>query len=162
MNIDHVLQTFNDCGVRYMLIGGMNFALRHQPYTTYDIDLWIEDSDENVVACDTALAKWGRTDSEWDLTRNLPPNWLRTQGVFSLHSPHGAIDIFRAVKGLGEWEDSFGRSIQEKTNSGSVYQGLGDDDMIRCQLALDASHRKVDRVRVIQAKLQNKGNENDA
>jgi hypothetical protein len=38
MNIDHILQTFNTCEVDYLLIGGMNFLLRHEPVLTYDID----------------------------------------------------------------------------------------------------------------------------
>jgi hypothetical protein len=34
MNVDHVLRTFADCGVEYLLIGGMNFLLRREPVLT--------------------------------------------------------------------------------------------------------------------------------
>ena len=34
MNIDHILQMFNASEVEYLLIGGMNFLLRHEPVLT--------------------------------------------------------------------------------------------------------------------------------
>ena len=48
MNVDHVFQTLNHHEVAYLVIGGMNFLLRHVPLLTYDIDVWIEDSAENI------------------------------------------------------------------------------------------------------------------
>lgn len=38
MNVDHILATFNAHRVDYILIGGVNFLLRHEPVTTYDIE----------------------------------------------------------------------------------------------------------------------------
>jgi len=51
MNIDHILRTFNACAVEYLLIGGMNFLLRHEPVLTYDIDFWIRDTVVNRGHC---------------------------------------------------------------------------------------------------------------
>lgn len=69
MNVDHILCTFGDCGVESLLIGGMNFLLRHDPVLTYDIDFWIRDTPENLDRCDMALRKldaaWGPTEQEW-------------------------------------------------------------------------------------------------
>lgn len=69
MNVDKILRTFGDCGVAYLLIGGMNFLLRHEPVLTYDIDFWIHDTAENRGRCDAALrtldAAWGATEQEW-------------------------------------------------------------------------------------------------
>ena len=63
MNINDILQTFNASEVEYLLIGGMNFLLRHEPVLTYDIDFWIWDTAANLARCDTALrqldAAWG-------------------------------------------------------------------------------------------------------
>ena len=102
MNIDHILRTFADCGVEYLLIGGMNFLLRHEPVLTYDIDFWIRDTAENRDRCDTALraldAAWGATEEDWRSVA-AQPGWLVRQGVFCLTSPSGAIDIFRTVTG---------------------------------------------------------------
>ena len=41
MHIDHILKVMNDSGVKYLVIGGVNFLLQHKPVLTFDIDLWI-------------------------------------------------------------------------------------------------------------------------
>jgi len=69
MNVDHILDTMNAEGVEYLLIGGMNFLLRHQPVLTDDVDLWICDTDANRARSERALirlaAAWGTTLKDW-------------------------------------------------------------------------------------------------
>jgi hypothetical protein len=70
MNPDKIFATMNDHGVFYLLIGGMNFMLRHEPkLLTFEIDFWIDDTAENRQRCETALAaldaKWGVNDADW-------------------------------------------------------------------------------------------------
>ncbi len=158
MNADRILATMNQFSVAYLLIGGVNFMLRHQPMLTFDVDLWIEDSDENQARCEQALAsldaEWGETDATWEAVAKKPAGWLTRQAVFCLHSPHGAIDIFRRVHGLADWQSSFQRSVAEATSSGVGYHGISDGDMLQCQLALDASAQKASRIQTLQAKLQ--------
>jgi hypothetical protein len=158
IDFDHIFRTFNQFDVRYILIGGMNFSLRHREYTTYDVDLWIDDTEDNRAACERALAvlgaEWGLADSDWGPTRSKSPGWLAFQGVYALHTPHGSIDVFRDVKGLGDWQTSFANSIVETTTSGIPYRGLSDEDMLLCQLALDAHQQKIDRIQVLKAKIQ--------
>lgn len=162
MDIDFILTTMNTCRVQYLLIGGMNFALRHKPYTTYDVDLWIADTDANITACEQALAmlsaEWGRADDDWGPTRDKPAGWLRRQGVFSLNTPHGPIDIFRSLPGLTAWEASFSESVLERTIAGTPYHGLSDADMLRSQLALDKTQQKADRIRILQQHIDPKAN----
>lgn len=50
MNIDQILQALNGQQVDYMLIGGMNFLIRHVPELTYDVDIWVRDDGENLEA----------------------------------------------------------------------------------------------------------------
>jgi len=156
--IDDILQVLNSHGVQYILIGGVNFLLRHQPITTFDVDFWIEDSDENRARCHAALvvlgASWGPDDEQWRDVKDLHANWLTRQGVFCLTSRHGWIDLFRAVKGLGSWSDSRQRASTGITAKGTAYVGLSDEDMLQCQLALSEEERKLDRVRVLKAALQ--------
>jgi hypothetical protein len=158
MNLDRIFDTFNQHGVAYLLIGGMNFMLRHQPILTFDVDLWIDDRDDNRARCELALAaldaEWGDTDTTWEPVANKPAGWLARQAVFSLNSPHGAIDIFRAVPGLGGWQTSFQTAIAEATSSGIRYYGISDEDMLRCQLVLDAALQKTSRMQVLQSKLR--------
>ena len=111
MNVDHILSAMHDRGVRYLLIGGMNFLLRHEPVLTYDVDLWIEDTEENRRRCEKALASldaaWGATEADWMPVAGLPAGWLDRQPVFALTTAHGAVDIFRSVVGLSDWSASF-------------------------------------------------------
>jgi hypothetical protein len=157
MNVDHILATLNQHGVDYVLIGGMNFLLRHLPVSTYDIDVWIQDEAANLQRCEAALgalnAEWGQTDADWGPVANMPPGWLNRQGVFSLNSPHGAIDVFRSVHGLADWSTAAAQAMVEKTKAGVSYRGLCDADMLQCQLALDPGFQNQSRVRYLQGKV---------
>jgi hypothetical protein len=50
MDVDHILRTFDTHGVEFLLIGGMNFLLRHEPVLTYR-----GLCDEDMIACQLAL-----------------------------------------------------------------------------------------------------------
>lgn len=157
MNVDHILSTLSGEGVEFLLIGGMNFLLRHKPVLTYDVDVWIEDSAENRRRCEAALAmldaEWGRDDSDWTPVAEKPSGWLEAQSVYCLNSPHGAIDVFRRVAGLSDWRESKAKAFHAKTASGAEYFGLADSDMLACQLALDENIRKHDRIATLREAL---------
>lgn len=154
MNIDRILEAFNRYGVEYILVGGINFLLQHKPVLTFDVDFWINDTQENRNRCERALAEldvsWGETDEDWGKVAQLNPGWLSRQAMFCTMSPHGAIDIFRAMKGLGSWADSVRSATKGKTASGTEYLGLSDADMLQCQYALDEGQRKLDRIRTLE------------
>jgi hypothetical protein len=154
MNVDHVLQTMNQFQVNYILIGGMNFMLRHKPLLTYDIDLWIEDTAGNLAKCEQALvaigAEWGESVNAWGPVNMLGAGWLDRQMVFALTSPSAAVDIMRSVEGMSDWQRSYRDSVPEQTKAGTPYHGLSDSDMLQCQLALAESQRKSERVRILQ------------
>jgi hypothetical protein len=161
MNVDHILSTLNATNVRFLLIGGMNFMLRHQPILTYDLDIWIEDSESNRLACESALvaldAEWGPTEATWGPVKQLPAGWLAAQGVVCLATPHGALDVFRAVAGLDDWQTCWNRGVSEQTALGTSYRGISDEDMLHCQTALEPGSQKSDRVKTLRAAIQNKG-----
>ena len=98
MNVDTILQSFAKSKTKAILIGGMNFLLRHQPVLTFDVDLWVDDTDPNLYCLLEALrtlgAQWGRDESTWG---PIPPeiNWLKSQTVFCLTTHSGAVDIYR-------------------------------------------------------------------
>jgi hypothetical protein len=151
MDIDHILAVFNRHEVRYLLIGGVHFLLRHKPVLTFDIDFWIDDDGDNRLRCERALtdlkAEWGQSEQTWGPVSSLPAGWLARQSVYCLSSPHGAIDIFRTICGLASWRDSFATSVSGQTAAGVAYRGLCDEDMLKCQLSLDPEDRKNDRIR---------------
>jgi hypothetical protein len=156
MNVDHILRTFGDCGVEFLLIGGMNFLLRHEPVLTYDIDFWIQDTAANRARCDAALqhldAAWGPTEQDWRPVA-AQPGWLERQEVFCLTSSSGAIDIFRTVKGLPSWAECNARAHAGQTAGGVPYRGLCDEDMLACQLALPPADRRRSRVEALERSL---------
>src|SRR4051794_38002434 len=112
MNVDEILNQLNSQQVDYLLIGGMNFLLRHLPELTFDVDVWVRDSQPNLERLNTALrllgAGWGPTEERW---ATVPEDWswLRKQTVFCLTTNHGALDVFRQVHGL---EDRYDECFQ--------------------------------------------------
>jgi len=165
MNVDHILRTFGDGGVEYLLIGGMNFLLRHAPVLTYDIDFWIHDTAANRDRCDAALrtldAAWGPTEQDWWPVA-AQPGWLERQEVFCLTSASGAIDIFRTVKGLDSWAECRARACAGQTAGGAPYRGLCDEDMLACQLALPPADRRQSRVEALERALGRRGRREDS
>ena len=153
-NTDHILATLNRHQVDYLLIGGLNFLLRHSPVLTYDIDIWIDDTSDNRRRCASALAElqaeWGMSEDDWGPVAAKQDNWLEHQAVFCLTSTHGAIDIFRSVKGLDSWSTCHERAAAGTTASGTAFFGLSDVDMLRCQLALPEGHRNEARIQYLQ------------
>jgi len=162
MNVDTLLDGFNRHEVAYLLIGGMNFAMRHAPILTYDVDFWIEDTTENRRRCERALAslqaEWGRSEEDWQPVYDRPPGWLDRQSVFCLTSPHGPIDVFRAVEGLTSWKESRQRAQRCSTTAGTPFVSLSDEDMLRCQLALPESKQKRDRIEALRRSLEDRAN----
>ena len=69
-------------------------------------------------------------------------------------SPHGAIDIFRFVRGAGDWNECRARAVAEATANGTTYFGIADEDMLRCQMALDITERKLDRISTLNKILE--------
>jgi hypothetical protein len=160
MNVDHILRTFHECGVESLLIGGMNFLLRHEPVLTYDIDFWIHDTPENLDRCDRALQKldaaWGPTEHDWRPVATQP-GWLGRQPLFCLTSSSGAIDIFRTVKGLPSWAECNARAYAGRTAGDVPYRGLCDEDMLACQMALPPPERRQARVAVLERAIGRRG-----
>jgi hypothetical protein len=151
---DLILATLNRHAVDYLLIGGVNFLLRHAPVLTYDIDLWIDDTVENRHRCEAALvelrAEWGTSDEDWGPVAAKRPGWLGDRSVFCLTSPHGAIDIFRSVLGTEAWGACRDRAEKCKTADGTAFLALSDADMLACQLALPEAERNQSRVSYLQ------------
>jgi hypothetical protein len=155
VNVDLILSTFNQHHADYILIGGMNFFLNHEPVTTFDVDLWIADTRENHQVVHVALSElhaevsFSPKGDDWrQVCAFDSAAWLQRSAVFCLFSPNGSIDIFRSVPGL---EAGFATSRDlcpvRQTPTGVPYRSLNDELMIRCQLALPEADQKKDRLR---------------
>ncbi len=160
MNSEVILASIHRYKVDAILIGGMNFLLRHRPVLTFDIDLWVRDDDANLFLVTQALreldAEWGKTESSWGPVPDAPA-WLRGQSIFCLTTPFGAVDIFREVRGLeGQFDACRARALSSLTPNGTPYLGLSDQDMLTCQLVLPESERRLDRVAFLKNYLESK------
>lgn len=150
MNVDNILAALNSEQVDYVLIGGMNFLIRHLPELTFDVDIWVRDEADNLARLNRALralgGAWGPTEQEWC---SVPEdwNWLRRQSVFCLTTREGALDVFRDVRGLeGSYAACRDRAAVCTTAAGQPFLGLSDEDMLACQKALPETERKPSRV----------------
>lgn len=157
MNIDRILAELNSANVDYLLIGGVNFLLRHGGPLTFDVDVWVEDSDQNLTRLVAGLvrlhAEWGKSDATWGPIAN-EINWLKSQSVFCMLTAAGSLDVFREVRGLeGRYNECRQRAIESKTSNGVPFRGLADGDMLQTQLALEVSDQKADRVSILKQAL---------
>jgi hypothetical protein len=157
VNADRILQSFHEHKVDCILIGGMNFLLRHQPVLTFDVDFWVRDNPDNLKNVNRALqdlgASWGRSEKTWGPVPS-DAQWLTRQVVFCLTSEHGAVDIFREVEGLPDFDACWQRSSVRQTEAGTPFRSLADEDMLACQLALNEGDRRLDRVAYLQKLLR--------
>ena len=154
MNVDEILRALNEEQVDYLLIGGMNFLLRHSPELTFDVDVWVRDDADNLERVSRALqrlgAEWGATHNEW---QKVPSDWhwLQRQGCFCVTTRHGALDVFRDVGGLeGRYAECRAAAIQSTTQQGNPYLALADEHMLACQEALPETQRKTKRMEVLR------------
>ena len=149
MNADRILAAFAEQEIDCLLIGGMNFLLRHQPVLTFDVDFWVKDEPSNLIKVNSALrelqAEWGATEAAWaPVPRDW--KWLQNQEVFCLTTAYGAVDVFLRVQGLEDYAACRERSSLLQTQAGTPYRSLSDADMLACQLALAQEDRRLDRV----------------
>ena len=154
MNVDAILHTLNEQQVDYLLIGGMNFLIRHFPELTFDVDIWVRDAADNLARLNRSLAQlhaeWGRTEAEWKPVSS-DWRWLESQAVFCLTTGEGALDVFREVRGLeGRYLECRARGVSTTTAAGVPFVGLSDEDMLACQEALPPSEQKTRRVQVLR------------
>lgn len=157
MDIDAILNALDRHGVDCLLIGGMNFLLRHQPVLTFDVDIWVRDEPENLGRLNAALldlgAAWGPTETDW---RPVPqdPSWLGRQAVYCLTTRHGALDIFRDVRGLdGRYAECSAKAERRTTATGAPFVSLSTQDMLDAELALPPEERRDQRIRTLRRAL---------
>lgn len=153
-----ILRTLQALEVEYLLIGGMNFFLAHQPVSTQDIDVLIEDSEDNRRRCELALtamdAEWGKSDSDWGYVRDKAPGWLSQQQVYCLLTNFGPLNIFRSVKGVVSFKEAKQRASVKLLDDQVSVSLLSARDLLECQLVLPEGSRRLDRVAYLKKLLE--------
>ncbi len=95
MNSDFkdLLKTFNEAGVRYLVVGGWAYMEHAEPRTTKDLDVWIDRTDDNAERVLVALREFGAP------LRNVSKQDLKAPGTFyQIGLPPNRIDIITQLE----------------------------------------------------------------
>jgi predicted nucleotidyltransferase len=101
------IQSLNDCGVKYILVGGYSVILHGYSRTTGDMDIWVERSLENYQTLKRAFLQFGMPVFVMSEEAFLTNDKL---DVFTFGNPPSSIDIMVAVKGLN-FEECYNNAI---------------------------------------------------
>ncbi len=118
-----LLSTFNEHGVRYLIVGGFAVMIYSEPRYTKDLDVWIEASAENATKVFAALRAFGAP------LKGLTEDDFTGNGFYQMGRPPGRIDVMMSLDGL-----EFSKSWENRNTDqfrGVPVNFLGKDDLIR-------------------------------
>ena len=116
------LKSFNDEGVRYLLIGGYAISQYGYPRATADLDVWIAVAPDNAARCVEALKRFGMSVPELTSDLFLAKNQIVRMGV-----PPVRIEIHTGISGVA-FEDCYTRH-QSVALDGIEVTMIGLDDL---------------------------------
>jgi len=102
------IQSLNDNGARYLVVGGYAVALHGYPRYTKDIDVWVEMTADNASKILKALDQFGFGSLEVKESDFTVPNQMLQLGY-----PPGRIDILTTLPGVEFSECYLARAIVE-------------------------------------------------
>src|SRR5579862_1431872 len=98
MDVERILRTLSQHGVDYILIGGMNFLINHSGPLTYDVDVFVRDTPENLRELNFALqelaCEWGAGRKTGSACPTIRAGWKRRRSI--VWRVHTARSIFFA------------------------------------------------------------------
>jgi predicted nucleotidyltransferase len=89
------IQSLNDNGVRYLVVGGYAVALHGHPRYTRDLDVWIDMSPDNAANVVKALGQFGFGSLDLKISDFLVPDQ-----VIQLGYPPNRIDVLTTLPGV--------------------------------------------------------------
>lgn len=121
-----VIKVLNDCGVRYLVVGG--FAVNFHGYnrTTSDLDLWVDISEANLKAIEKSMEKLGY---EFDEFASFE---LSDERMVVLSERECVVELMPRLNISEEvsFDEAFGRSEIRKVD-GLDYHIISLDDLLR-------------------------------
>jgi hypothetical protein len=102
------IESLNDNGVRYLVVGGYAVALHGYPRYTKDIDIWVEMTADNASKILKALDQFGFGSLDVKESDFTVPNQMLQLGY-----PPGRIDILTTLPGVDFSECYSSRAIEE-------------------------------------------------
>ena len=115
------LQSLNDSGVRYLVVGGYAVAFHGHPRYTKDLDVWIEMTSENAGRVVAALERFG-----FASLGLKPEDFLDANQVVQLGYPPCRIDLLSGLEGV-DFEASYRNKVRATIDKVAVdFIGLDD------------------------------------
>ncbi len=106
------LQSLNNNGVHYLVIGGYAVAFHGHPRYTKDLDVWIEVSEENAVRLVLAMGEFG-----FGSLGLQAEDFTKPGQVVQLGYPPNRIDILTSIRGV-EFANAYSKRIQVLVDEG--------------------------------------------
>ena len=123
-----LLQAFADAEVRYLVVGGYAVAFHARPRFTKDIDIWVEDSAENLARLTDALQRFGAPAGMAEQLRDAD-----ALDVVWMGRPPMRVDLVKSIPGVA-FAEAFPRRA-EATWGGVRLAVIGRDDLIAAKRA---------------------------
>ena len=118
-----LLRAFAQVDVRYLLVGAFAVEYHGQPRTTRHMDLWLDDSAENLERVYRALTDFGAPPIAIDHLNAAPPLDVVWIGV-----PPNRIDLAKGLRGL-QFSDAWERRAETDLDGIRVHV-IGRQDLI--------------------------------
>ncbi len=118
-----LLSTFNEHGVKYLVVGGFAVMIYTEPRYTKDLDVWVETTPENASCVFNALRDFGAP------LDGLTEKDFAEDGFYQMGRPPSRIDVLMSLDGIdfaAAWEN---RTTAEFRGVSTNY--IGKDDLIR-------------------------------
>ena len=144
-NFKDLLRLFAAAGVRYLVVGGYAVMKYTEPYSTKDLDVWIEPSEENAGRALTALREFGAPAANVTIADMLDPDLIYQVGVEPVR-----VDVMNAVPGLdfaSAWEHRTEAQFEE-----IAAPVLSIDDLILAKLAAGRAKDRMQARQLSRAK----------
>ena len=117
-----ILVTFNEHGVKYLVVGAFAVMKYSEPRYTKDLDIWVEASNDNARKVFAALQQFGAP-----LGRLTEADFL-SEGFFQMGRPPVRIDILMIIDGV-EFADAW-PNRQAGDFDGIPANFISQDDLI--------------------------------
>ncbi len=131
-----MLETLQEGGVRFVVIGAVAGRILGSPTVTRDLDVCYAGDEENLHALVSVLtglhARLRGTDP--DLPFRLDARTLRAGGTFTFTTDAGDLDVLRTPAGTGGF-DELARTAQSMDLDGLTVLVASLDDLIRMKRA---------------------------
>ena len=139
-----LLKTFNDNGVRYLVIGGYAVIQHAEPRFTKDLDLWISTDTSNAAAIFTALRNFGAPLSGMTEADFAEEGYFYQMGV-----PPVRVDILMGIPGI-EFEQAWNRRLEVDFDT-LLVPFISRQDLITAKLASGRPQDLIDAELLSQA-----------